>query len=127
MRRVSPDITDIRGEDGTTNLDDKASITIEVIALRPVRAGRIIAFVDVRIALDGVEFVIHGLQISRAKDAGKEATKVELPTYRDERGNWTAAISLPDELRTPMAQVVLDACLDAGLCVRVEEALDHQR
>ena len=108
-------------------MDDTASITVEVIALRPVRTGRIIAFADVWIALDGVEFVIHGVQVSRATEHGREATKVTLPTYRDEAGRWTPAISLPDEVREPMAQVVLDACLDAGHCVRVEETLDHHR
>lgn len=111
--------------DKTANLDDTTSITVELIALRPVKTGRIIAFADVRLGVDGVEFVVHGVQVSRAKDAGKEATKVSLPTYRDAHGNWTAAISLPNELREPMARIVLDACLDAGLCRRVEAACDQ--
>jgi stage V sporulation protein G len=110
--------------DGAANLDDTASITVEMIALHPVKVGRIIAFADVRLGVDGVEFAIHSVQVSRAKEQGREATKVTLPTFRDAHGNWTAAISLPDELREPMAQVVLDACLDAGLCRRVEEAVD---
>ena len=129
-RRVSADSALMAITDGTANLDDTASITIEVIALRPsaAKTGRIIGFADLQIGFDGVEFVVHGVRISRTQDDhGREATKVELPKYRDERGNWTPAISLPKELRTPMAQVVLDACLDAGLCRRVEEALDHHR
>ncbi len=84
-----------------------------------------IALADVRLGVDGIEFVIHGVQVSRAKDGRKEATKVTLPTYRNERGAWTAAISLPNELREPMAQVVLDACIEAGLCRWVEDAIDQ--
>jgi stage V sporulation protein G len=124
-RRVSADSVLMTITDKTANLDDTTSITVELIALRPVKTGRIIAFADVRLGVDGVEFVVHGVQVSRAKDAGKEATKVSLPTYRDAHGNWTAAISLPNELREPMARIVLDACLDAGLCRRVEAACDQ--
>jgi hypothetical protein len=124
-RRVSADSALMIITDGTANLDDTTSITVELIALRPVKTGRMIALADIRLGVDGVEFVIHGVQVNRATDAGKEATKVTLPTYRNERGAWTAAISLPIELREPMARIVLESCIEAGLCRRVEGTVDQ--
>ncbi|MFN8924437.1 MAG: hypothetical protein ACK5WM_02680 [Rhodospirillales bacterium] len=98
---------------------ETVGVTAELFALRPVRAGRIIAFADVRILVAGVEFVVNGVQVSRARDtSGREATSVTVPTYRDEGGRWVAAIELPDELRKPLGDTVLEACVERGLCRR---------
>lgn len=90
---------------------DQATATISVIGLTPVRAGRLAALADVALILDGVELIIHGVQV-RADDGSAAVT---LPTYRGQDGQWKPAITLPEEIRQPMGDAVLAAGLEAGL------------
>jgi len=54
----------------------------------------------------------------RAMHAGPEAAAIELPKYRDGDGLWRTAITLPDEIYTPIARAVLDELVKRGLTAR---------
>lgn len=102
-----------------TNLNGlTASMTCRVINLHPVQNSRLIALASVELELEGVTFALHGIQVVRARKQGREATGVELPCYRAHDGQWHPAISLPKELHAPIADIVLQECLDAGLVKR---------
>ncbi|WP_242442757.1 hypothetical protein [Magnetospirillum sp. 15-1] len=66
---------------------------------------------DAAIVLDGVEIVIHGIQV-RADGSG---TEVSLPKYRAPDGSWKTAVSLPEEVRGPLGDVVMAAGIEAGI------------
>lgn len=78
-------------------------------------AGKLIALAAVELVIDGVALTLHGLQVQRGRQAGAEATAVSLPRYRTPSGDGRSAITLPDELKRPIADAVLAACLEAGL------------
>ncbi|OAN44499.1 hypothetical protein [Magnetospirillum moscoviense] len=80
-------------------------------------AGKLLALADVSILMDGVEIVIHGVQI-RADASGTEVT---LPKYRAPDGTWMTAISLPDELKGPMGDVVMAAAIEAGILMEKQQ------
>lgn len=97
--------------------DDAGSSTvlITVRSVTPVRAGKLFAFASVEIDLDGVQLEIHGIRAIRVAPVG---TKIELPTYRDAAGVWRPALTLPEEVRGPIGDIVLDALIDHGLAVK---------
>jgi stage V sporulation protein G len=84
---------------------------IAVVNLAPVQGGRLVALADVELLLDGVSIILHGVQV-RADGAGTEVT---LPKYRAADGSWHSAITLPDELKGPMGDVVIAASIEAGV------------
>jgi stage V sporulation protein G len=90
---------------------DTTSATAILLALRPCRQSDLLALADVEILVGGVSFVLHGVQLR----ANAQKTEVRLPSYREPGGEWKAALSLPDELRDPIAQVVITAGLEAGI------------
>ena len=91
---------------------DTTSAIITANRVTPViNAGKLLALADVSILLDGVEVVIHGVQVR----ADANGTEVTLPKYRAPDGTWMTAISLPDELKVPMGDVVMAAAIEAGI------------
>jgi hypothetical protein len=80
-----------------------------------MRAGRLFALTSVVLDLDGVSIEIHGI---RATHVPPGATRIELPTYRDNAGRSQAAIVLPEELRGVIGDVVLDHLVACGLAKR---------
>jgi len=89
-----------------------ATAIITVINITQVaNAGRLLALADVAILLDGVEIVVHGVQV-RADGDGAE---VRLPNYRGPNGQWMAAVTLPEEVCGPMGDAVLAAGIEAGI------------
>lgn len=91
---------------------DTATIEIRVLSITPIsNASRLLALADVSVILDGVELVIHGVQVR----AGADKTEITLPTYRAPSGEWKTAITLPDEVRQPMGDAVIAAALELGL------------
>ena len=91
--------------------DATSTVTIEVMTVTPVHAGRLLGLADVELTLDGVAILIHGIQI-RADGHG---TEIALPRYRAPDGSWLAAMSLPDDIRAPMGDAVIAAGIDAGI------------
>lgn len=96
-------------------MSDTAAVTCRVLEVQPQQLGKLIALAAVEIVIDGIPLVIHGVQVARTRAGEREATLVTLPNYRGADGRWKAAITLPDELREPIADVVLAQCLDMGL------------
>ena len=90
-----------------------ASIT--VLSVTPARAGKLFALVAVEIDIDGVRIEVHGIRALRVEPAG---TRIELPTFRDDAGVLRPAIILPEEVRDPIADAVLDALIERGLAKR---------
>ena len=109
-------MTDAPGETALT--------TVTVLDVQAVRKGQIIALAAVEIELDGIAFIVNGLQVIRTREpaSGREATGVALPRYRAPDGEWKPAIELPDELREPVTAAILDHCCDRGITRRLHHA-----
>jgi hypothetical protein len=69
---------------------------------------------SVEIDIDGVQIGVHGIRAMR-EDGG---TAIELPKFRDAGGVWRAAITLPEEVHSPIAKAVFDELFERGLAVR---------
>jgi stage V sporulation protein G len=98
--------------------DDVSSTTpvsITVLSVSPIRAGKLFALAAVEIDVDGVLIEIHGI---RALHVPPAATRIELPTFRDPASRSQAAIVLPEEVRCPIGDAVLDQLVELGLAVK---------
>jgi stage V sporulation protein G len=102
-------------------MTDTATVEATVLEVRRVGKGRLTAFASVELTLDGVSFVVHGIQVLRMKHpgTGEEASGVALPCYRAPDGTWRPAIDLPPELREPIGDAVLERCCALGITRRV--------
>ena len=91
---------------------DTATASISVIGIVATpNSGKLHALADVLLVLDGVEIVIHGIQV-RADNA---TSGVCLPKYRSINGEWLPAITLPDEILEPLGDAVLAAGIEIGV------------
>ena len=90
-------------------------VSITVLSVTPMRARKLFALASVELDIDGVPIEIHGI---RATHVPPGATKIELPTYRDAAGRSRAAIALPEEVRGPIGDAVLDRLVALRLAVR---------
>jgi len=103
--------------DGVVTHDTAATtpVLITVLSVTPVRAGKLFALAAVEVDIDGVLIEIHGI---RALHVPPAATRIELPTFRDAAGRSQPAVILPEEVRGPIGDAVLDQLVDLGLAVR---------
>lgn len=90
-------------------------VRITVLSVTPMRAGKLFALASVEVDIDGVQIQIHGIRVLRVDPAG---TRIELPKFRDAAGILRAAITLPDEIRGPIGDAVLDELVEHGLAKR---------
>jgi len=98
---------------------ESTTVTIAVLGITPVsKTSKLLALADVEIVIDGIAIVIHGVQVM----ADRSGTEVRLPEYRAPSGEWVSAISLPEEVREPMANAVLAAGLEIGMLKERAEA-----
>jgi stage V sporulation protein G len=95
-----------------------STVAITVLSVTPARAQKLFAFASVEIDIDGVQIGVHGI---RATHAGPEAAAIELPKFRDGDGVWRTAITLPEEIYTPIARAVLDELVARGLSAVCQE------
>ena len=96
---------------------ESAQVAISVLALTPCRgAANLLALADVELVIGGIALVLHGVQLR----AGAQGTEITLPRYRNPAGDWAVAISLPDELRGPIGDVVIAAGIEDGILKRRE-------
>jgi stage V sporulation protein G len=93
-------------------VDETSTVRITVLEVTPVQAGKLFALASVEIDIDGLRIEVHGVRAERAKPHG---TRIELPMYRNAAGSWRPAIILPDEVRGPIGDAVLDALIDQGI------------
>ena len=61
-----------------------------------------------------LSFVILGVQIRR----GSDGLLVHLPTHRDLHGAWKPVVTMPEELRGPLSNAVMEFLVDEGLARR---------
>ena len=73
-------------------------VSITVLSVTPLRAGRLFALASVEIDIDGIRIEVRGIRAMRVSTG---ETRVELPTFRDATGQSRAAIILPDESPRP--------------------------
>lgn len=108
----------------TDTSSETALVTVTVLDVQAVQKGQIIALAAVEIELDGVAFVVNGLQVIRTREpaSDREATGVALPRYRAPDGSWKPAIDLPVELREPITTAILEQCCDKGITRRLHSA-----
>jgi stage V sporulation protein G len=92
-----------------------STISITVRSLTPARAGRLFALASVSIDIDGVQIEVHGIRALRVQPVG---TRIELPKFRDALGIMRPAITLPEEVRGPIGDAVLDVLVERGLASR---------
>ena len=99
---------------------DTTTVEATVLEVQPVGKGKLIALASVELMLDGVSFVVHGVQVLQVRhpETGAVASGVALPCYRAPDGSWKPAIDLPPELREPIGAAVLDRCCDLGITRR---------
>jgi stage V sporulation protein G len=92
-----------------------STVSITVLSVTPARAKTLFAFASIEIDVDGLQIGVHGI---RAMHAGPDAAAIELPKFRDADGVWRTAITLPEEIYTPIARAVLDELVERGLTAR---------
>lgn len=95
-------------------MTNSVPVTVTVLDMQPVNRGRLLALATVEVEIEGVAFVINGVQLTRITSP-TEGTAVDLPRYRDAAGEWRQAITLPDELRGPIGDAVLEKSLELGI------------
>lgn len=100
-------------------MNETVPVNCRVLEISPVTRGKLIALADVELEICEISFVLHGVQVVRAEKDGKEATAVKMPKFRDQDGMWTPALSMPEELRKPIANAILDECIGLGIARRL--------
>lgn len=95
-------------------MSDSVPVIVTVLDMQPVNRGKLIALATVEVEIEGIAFTINGVQLMRITSP-TEGTAVDLPRYRDAAGEWRQAISLPDELRGPIGDAVLEKSLELGI------------
>ena len=77
-----------------------------VLDIQPINGGKLFALATVEIDIDGIIIVVRGIQALRIEPT---RTRIELPKFRDAGGRWRSALSLPDEVKGPIGDAILDA------------------
>ncbi|WP_421988558.1 hypothetical protein [Roseococcus sp.] len=93
-------------------MSDTAIITCTVGNAQPCVSKHVFALVDVQLDVDGVRFVIRGVQARHLPSGG---TSIHLPTYKDAGGRPQPAIELPEEIKQPLCDAVLGFLVDERL------------
>lgn len=101
-------------------MTDTSLVELSVGDIHPMRQGKVLALASAELMIDGVLFTLHGMQVIRTRDAvtGRDALGVDLPRYRDPTGAWRPALELPEELRKPLGDAVLERCCELGIAQR---------
>jgi hypothetical protein len=94
---------------------DLGTVTMTVLSVTPMTAGKLFALASVAIDIDGILIEIHGIRAIRTFTG---ATRVELPTFRDAKGQPRAAIVLPEEVYRPIGDAVLEVLIERGIAKR---------
>ena len=98
-------------------MDDRAVVEVTVLEAKPVRSRRLVALASVELAVGGVAFVVHGVQVVAARDprTGRPGAAVFPPHHRTADGKWRDSLDLPQELEDPLGRAVLEHCAELGL------------
>lgn len=80
------------------------SVSFRVERIDRVSAGRLVALATVLIDVEGVEFRIQGVRIMSTSTG---LLTVEAPRFRSPGGEWVPAVTLPDDLKSAIANEIL--------------------
>ena len=69
-----------------------ALVSCRVLEVIPLTTGRLIALASVEIDIAGVCLTLHGVQVAREKQDGREGALVTVPNDRAADGCWRAAV-----------------------------------
>ena len=86
-------------------------VSFTIANLRLLSTKRIFALVDVEVRVADLSFWIMGIQGRRTLDG---SAVVQLPTYRDVNGLAKPAVVMPEELRKPLTDAVLEFLAEEG-------------
>jgi stage V sporulation protein G len=117
LSQRSPDRVPVAMNLAESNEPDQPSsstVSITVLSVTPAHAKKLFAFASVEIDIDGVQMGVHGIRAMRER----EGTAIDLPKFRDAAGIWRTAITLPEEVLSPIAKAVFDELVERGLTVR---------
>jgi stage V sporulation protein G len=90
-------------------------VSIRVLSVTPLRAGKLFVLASVEIDIDGIQIAIHAS--ARYANGG---TRIELPQFRDQSGALRPAITLPEKVRGPIGDAVIDELVERGLVRRFD-------
>jgi hypothetical protein len=93
---------------------DTEQVTFTVANPRTINSKRLYALVDVELRVAGLSFWIIGVQIRRSSSG----LSVHLPTLRDINGTWKPVVEMPEELREPLSNIVMEFLVDEGMARR---------
>jgi DNA-binding cell septation regulator SpoVG len=102
-------------------MTESVPVTVHVRSVTPTLGkGKVLALASVEVSVGGIAFGVDGVQVIQTKDpvTGADGTGVDVPRYRAPDGVWRQAVQLPEDLRKPLAQAVLDVCCEMGLAQR---------
>ncbi len=86
---------------------ETTSVSFTVVGLERLRdRGRLLAFANVEVEVDGVVVKLQGIGVVRRRDGSLEC---EAPRFRHPDGRWLPAVVLPGELTGAIAAEVLAA------------------
>jgi stage V sporulation protein G len=82
---------------------DTARVAFTLVSLRPVTGGgKLLALADVAVEIGGVEFLIRGARLARVGNG----CGVSPPAHKDAAGRFVPTLTLPEEIRQPIADLV---------------------
>lgn len=84
--------------------DDTTTVKITVIDVQRITAGKLFALATVEIDIDGIVLLVHGIQAVWTD----EGTQIDPPRYRGPNGVWSAAVTLPHEVKKPIGKAVIE-------------------
>src|ERR1700675_158169 len=90
-------------------------VSITVLSVIPLRAGKLFALASVEIDIDGIRIEVRGIRAMRVRTG---ETRVELATFRDAAGQSRTAIVVHDEVHGTIADAVIEALIERGLAKR---------
>ena len=104
--------TDVEQEDNVSVAT--ASIGLTVLTIEPVDRSKLFALISAEVEIEGIAVIVHGIQAIR----DVRNVRIEMPKFRDGDGAWQSAVTLPDEIKAPLAAAVLHALVERGLAKR---------
>lgn len=99
-----PQPAGIEASAGGPGAAETLSVSFRVERIDRVTAGRLVALATVLIDVEGVEFRIQGVRVMSTSTG---LLTVEAPRFRSPGGEWVPAVTLPDDLKSAIANEVL--------------------
>lgn len=83
--------------------DGDAQVSVEVLRLDRVQAGRLVALAMVAVEIDGLQVVLQGVRAVRNRDG---TLTIGAPVFRGPDGRWLPAVILPEVVEGAISELV---------------------